>query len=75
VTIEEDTFGAFGLDKWNGSFAHLIQSGHTKKGCKHCRAEPRLVYMTGKTTLWWVILGLSVFTDFLFVLVGFALLL
>ena len=30
-------------------------------------------YLPGKTTVWWVILGLSVLTDFLFVPVAFAL--
>ena len=30
-------------------------------------------YLTGKTTFWWTILGLSVFTDFLFVPVALAL--
>ena len=30
-------------------------------------------YLPGKTTVWWAILGLSVFTDFLFVPVAFAL--
>lgn len=30
-------------------------------------------YLPGKTTIWWAILGLSVFTDFLFVPVAFAL--
>jgi hypothetical protein len=30
-------------------------------------------YLPGKTTLWWAILGLSVFTDFLYVPVAFAL--
>jgi hypothetical protein len=30
-------------------------------------------YLAGKTTVWWAILGLSVFTDFLFVPVAFAL--
>jgi len=30
-------------------------------------------YLTGKTTFWWAILGLSVFTDFLFVPVALAL--
>jgi hypothetical protein len=30
-------------------------------------------YLPGKTTIWWAILGLSVFTDFLYVPVAFAL--
>lgn len=30
-------------------------------------AEPRLAYLAGNTSAWWVILGLSVLTDFLFV--------
>lgn len=36
-------------------------------------AEARLMYLAGKTTLWWSILGLSVLTDFLFVPVAFSL--
>jgi hypothetical protein len=35
--------------------------------------EAWLVYSTGKTTVWWAILGLSVATDFLFVPVALAL--
>jgi hypothetical protein len=36
-------------------------------------AEARLMYLAGNTTAWWAILALSVFTDFLFVPVMFAL--
>lgn len=36
-------------------------------------AEAWFKYLPGKTTVWWVILGLSVLTDFLFVPVAFAL--
>jgi hypothetical protein len=35
--------------------------------------EAWLAYLTGKTTIWWAILGLSVLTDFLFVPVAVAL--
>jgi hypothetical protein len=35
--------------------------------------EVWLTYLTGKTTVWWCILGLSVLTDFLFIPVAFAL--
>jgi hypothetical protein len=35
--------------------------------------EAWLAYLAGKTAVWWVILGLSVLTDFLFVPVGLAL--
>ena len=35
--------------------------------------EAWLKYLSGKTTVWWAILGLSVFTDLLFVPVGLAL--
>jgi hypothetical protein len=35
--------------------------------------EARLHYLVGKTTVWWAILGLSVFTDVLFIPVAFAL--
>ncbi len=36
-------------------------------------AEARLKYLAGNTTLWWMILGLSVLTDFLFVPVALSL--
>ncbi len=36
-------------------------------------AEAWFKYLPGKTTVWWIILGLSVLTDFLFVPVAFAL--
>ena len=36
-------------------------------------AEAWFKYLPGKTTIWWAILGLSVFTDFLYVPVAFAL--
>lgn len=36
-------------------------------------AEESLKYLAGHTTAWWVILGLSVLTDFLFVLVALSL--
>ena len=36
-------------------------------------AEAWFQYLPGKTTVWWTILGLSVFTDFLYVPVAFAL--
>ena len=36
-------------------------------------AEAWFKYLPGKTTIWWAILALSVFTDFLFVPVAFAL--
>jgi hypothetical protein len=35
--------------------------------------EPWLAYLAGKTTVWWTIVALSVFTDLLFVPVGLAL--
>jgi hypothetical protein len=35
--------------------------------------EARFRYLSGKTTVWWAILGLSVFTDFLYVPVAFSL--
>lgn len=36
-------------------------------------AEAWFRYLSGKTTVWWAILGLSVFTDFLYVPVAFSL--
>jgi hypothetical protein len=45
-----------------------VQAGAPPSG-----AEARLQYLAGKTTEWWVILGLSVLTDFLFVPVALAL--
>jgi len=39
----------------------------------HGGGEARFQYLSGKTTIWWMILGLSVFTDFLFVPVALAL--
>ena len=35
--------------------------------------EARLTYLAGNTTVWWVILGLSVLTDFLFIPVALSL--
>jgi hypothetical protein len=39
----------------------------------HGGGEAWFMYLSGKTTFWWTILGLSVFTDFLFVPVALAL--
>lgn len=39
----------------------------------HGGGEAWFKYLSGKTTFWWTILGLSVFTDFLFVPVALAL--
>jgi hypothetical protein len=45
-----------------------VQAGPSPSG-----SEARLQYLAGKTTEWWVILALSVLTDFLFVPVALAL--
>src|SRR5216683_7028529 len=42
-------------------------------GAPSSGGEAWLKYLEGKTTVWWAILGLSVFTDFLYVPVAFAL--
>jgi len=42
-------------------------------GAPPSSGESWLKYLVGKTTQWWIITGLSVFTDFLFVPVGLAL--
>ncbi len=46
-------------------FAHV--------GAPPTGGEAWLKYLEGKTTVWWAILGLSVFTDFLFIPVAFSL--
>lgn len=45
-----------------------FSAGATPQG-----GEAWLHYLDGKTTLWWAILGLSILTDFLFILVSIAL--
>jgi hypothetical protein len=48
--------------------ALYVRIGAPPKG-----TEPRLVFLAQNTTVWWVILGLSVLTDFLFLPVAVAL--
>jgi hypothetical protein len=42
-------------------------------GAKPSGVEAGLMYLAGNQTVWWAILGLMVFTDFLFIPVAFAL--
>ena len=51
----------------------IIIALYVPVGAPPSGAEARLMYLAGKTTLWWSILGLSVLTDFLFVPVAFSL--
>src|SRR5271157_1701769 len=46
---------------------------YARVGAPPSGAEAWFKYLPGKTTLWWAILGLSVFTDFLFVPIALAL--
>jgi hypothetical protein len=46
---------------------------YVQVGAPPSGGEARLQYLAGKTTVWWAILGLSVFTDLLFVPVALAL--
>ena len=51
----------------------LIIALYVPAGAPPRGAEARLAYLAGKQTLWWAILGLSVFTDFLLVPVALSL--
>ena len=54
--------------------AYLVIIGlYAQVGAPPNNAAAWLVYLPGKTTVWWAILGLSVLTDFLFVPIAFAL--
>jgi hypothetical protein len=46
---------------------------YARVGAPPTGVEAWFKYLPGKTTVWWVILGLSVFTDFLYVPLAFAL--
>lgn len=51
----------------------IIVALYSRVGAPPGGAEAWFKYLPGKTTIWWAILGLSVFTDFLFVPLAFAL--
>src|SRR5208337_4243049 len=46
---------------------------YARVGAPPSGGEAWFKYLPGKTTIWWAILGLSVFTDFLFVPIALAL--
>ena len=46
---------------------------YAKIGAPPSGGEAWFRYLPGRTTVWWIILGLSVFTDFLFVPLALAL--
>jgi hypothetical protein len=46
---------------------------YARVGAPPTGSEAWFKYLPGKTTVWWLILGLSVFTDFLYVPLAFAL--
>jgi len=51
----------------------LIFLLYPRAGAPPSSGEAWFRYLPGKTTIWWAILGLSVFTDFLFVPLAMAL--
>src|SRR5437764_12651359 len=51
----------------------LIFPLYAKVGAPPSGAEAWFKYLPGRTNIWWMILGLSVFTDFLFVPLALAL--
>jgi hypothetical protein len=68
------------LYRWGGLSALLLSLGYlltiplyVAVGAPPHGGEARLEYLVGKTTAWWAILGLSVFTDLLFLPVALAL--
>jgi hypothetical protein len=68
------------LYRWGGISALLLALGYlitiplfVAVGAPPHGGEARLEYLVGKTTVWWAILGLSVFTDLLFLPVALAL--
>ena len=68
------------LYRWGGLSALLLGLGYlltiplyVAVGAPPHGGEARLEYLVGKTTAWWAILGLSVFTDLLFLPVALAL--
>ena len=51
----------------------IIMILYLPAGAPPTDAEERLMYLAGNTTVWWVILDLSVLTDFLFIPIAFSL--
>jgi len=85
MSIEKTTVDAVSVDQkqWyrvGGVAALLIGIGYlvifplyARVGAPPAGGEAWFQYLPGKTTVWWAILGLSVFTDLLFVPVALAL--
>jgi hypothetical protein len=85
MRIERTTVDAIGVDQkqWyrmGGVAALVLGIGYiiifplyAHVGAPPNGGEAWFKYLPGKTTVWWTILGLSVFTDFLFVPVAIAL--
>jgi hypothetical protein len=85
MTVEKTTVDAVGVDqkqcyRVGGIAALVLGIGYTiifplyaYVGTPPNSGEAWFTYLPGKTAVWWAILGLSVFTDFLFVPVAFAL--
>src|SRR5207302_4793608 len=85
MTVEKATVDAVSLDRkrsyrLGGAAALVLGIGYiiisplyAHVGAPPHNAEAWFQYLPGKTTVWWTILGLSVFTDFLYVPVAFAL--
>jgi hypothetical protein len=85
MRVEKTTVDAVGMDQkqWyrlGGVAALVLGIGYiiifplyAHVGAPPNGAEAWFQYLPGKTTVWWAILGLSVFTDFLYVPVAFAL--
>jgi hypothetical protein len=68
------------LYRWGGISALILGLAYiviialyVPLGAPPSGAEARLAYLAGHTTVWWAILGLSVFTDLLFVPLALAL--
>lgn len=51
----------------------IIIALYVPMGAPPSGVEAKLMYLSGNTTAWWAILGLSVLTDFLFIPLTFAL--
>jgi len=85
MTVEKATIASADVDQkpWYrvGGIAALVLGTayiiivplYAHVGAAPIGGEAWFKYLPGKTTVWWVILGLSVLTDFLFVPVAFAL--
>jgi hypothetical protein len=85
MSVEKTTVDAGGVDqkRWyrvGGVAALLLGIGYiiifplyAHVGAPPHDGEAWFKYLPGKTTVWWMILGLSVFTDFLYMPVAFAL--